>query len=293
MLPSELVKRLRRLEIRTRKVVADTLAGQYHSVFKGRGMAFSEVRPYQPGDEIRTIDWNVTARMREPFVKVFTEERELTVMLVVDVSASKEWGSRGRTKAELAAEVAAQIAFSATANNDRVGLILFSDRIEKLIPPKKGRKHVMRVVSDILSFKPQGRGTDLAAGLTGVLRVAPRRAVTFLVSDFLARGYERPVRLVARRHDLVPVVLADPLEESFPALGLVEMEDPETGERAVVDTSAPAVRGAFARAMEAQREERRRLFQRLELDHVELRAGDDHAAALTRFFRMRARRLAA
>jgi uncharacterized protein (DUF58 family) len=293
MLPKELIRRIRRLEIRTRKVVADTLAGQYHSVFKGRGMAFSEVRPYQPGDEIRTIDWNVTARMHEPYVKVFTEERELTVMLLVDVSASEGFGSQGRAKAEVAAEVAAQLAFSAIANNDRVGLVLFSDRVEKLIPPKKGRKHVMHVVSDILTFRPQGRGTDLSVGLTSVQRLAPRRAVTFLVSDFLTGGYEKPLRLVARRHDLVPVVLTDPLEAAFPSLGLVDMEDPETGERVLVDTASPAVRGTFARAMQARREERRRLFKKLELDHVELEAGKDHAAALTRFFRARARRQAA
>src|SRR5688572_14206790 len=166
VLPKELIRRIRKLEIRTRKVVSDMLAGQYHSVFKGRGMAFSEVRPYQPGDEIRTIDWNVTARMNDPYVKVFTEERELTVVLLVDVSASKEFGSRDQTKSEIAAEVAAQIAFSAIANNDRVGLILFSDRVEHVIPPKKGRKHVLRVVSDILSFEPQGHGTNLSAGLT-------------------------------------------------------------------------------------------------------------------------------
>jgi uncharacterized protein (DUF58 family) len=189
--------------------------------------------------------------------------------------------------------VAAQLAFSAIANNDRVGLVLFSDRVEKLIPPKKGRKHVMHVVSDILTFQPQGKGTDLSVGLTSVQRLARRRAVTFLLSDFLATGYEKPLRLVARRHDLVPVVLTDPLEGAFPALGLVDMEDPETGERVLVDTSSPAVRGAFARVMQARREERRRLFQKLELDHVELEVGKDHAAALTRFFRARARRLAA
>src|SRR5690349_4690734 len=185
MLPRELIKRIRKLEITTRKVVTDTLAGQYHSVFKGRGMAFSEVRQYQPGDEIRTIDWNVTARMNEPYVKVFTEERELTVMLLVDVSASKEFASKGQSKSEIAAEVAAQIAFSAIANNDRVGLILFSDRVEHVIPPKKGRKHVLRLVTEILSFRPKGRGTDLSAGLNYLSRIAKRKTVTFLISDFL------------------------------------------------------------------------------------------------------------
>lgn len=293
MLPKDLIRRIRKLEIRTRKVVSDMLAGQYHSVFKGRGMAFSEVRQYQPGDEIRIIDWNVTARMNEAYVKVFTEERELTVMLLVDVSASKEFGSKDRTKAEVSAEVAAQIAFSAIANNDRVGLILFSDRVEKVVPPRKGRTHVLRLVSDILTFKPQGKGTDLAAGLTYLRQVAKRKAVTFLISDFMTRDYEKPLRLVGRKHDLVPVVVEDPLEAEFPRLGLVDMEDPETGERFVVDTSDPRVRGRFARAMQAARDERRKLFKKLELDHVELRAGDDHGKALAQFFRARARRMAA
>jgi uncharacterized protein (DUF58 family) len=293
VLPKELIRRIRKLEITTRKVVSDVLAGQYHSVFKGRGMAFSEVRQYQPGDEIRAIDWNVTARMNEPYIKVFTEERELTVILVVDVSASEDFGSRNRSKAEVAAEVAAQIAFSAIANNDRVGLILFSDRVEKVIPPKKGRKHVLRLISDILAFKPEGRGTDLGVGLNYLSRLAKRKAVTFLISDFLARGYEQPLRIVSRRHDLVPVVIADPLEHTFPRLGLVEMEDPETGQVVLVDTADPLVRGTFSRAMERSREERRKLFKRLEMDHVELQAGDDFGVSLARFFRMRARRMAA
>ena len=293
MLPKELIRRIRKLEITTRKVVSDVLAGQYHSVFKGRGMAFSEVRQYQPGDEIRIIDWNVTARMNEAYVKVFTEERELTVMLVVDVSASKEFGSRGRSKAEIAAEAAAQIAFSAIANNDRVGLILFSDRVEKVIPPKKGRKHVLRLITDILTFKPQGKGTDLGAGLTYLSQVVKRKAVTFLVSDFLASDYEKPLRIVGRRHDLVPVVIADPMEAGFPRLGLVELEDPETGEQILVDAGSAIVRGTFAREMRRVREERRRLFKKLSLDSVELDAGQDHGAALARFFRARARRMAA
>ncbi|HYV44275.1 MAG TPA: DUF58 domain-containing protein [Myxococcaceae bacterium] len=293
MLPKELIRRIRKLEITTRKVVSEMLAGQYHSVFKGRGMAFSEVRQYQPGDEIRVIDWNVTARMNEPYVKVFTEERELTVMLVVDVSASKEFGSRGRSKSEIAAEVAAQIAFSAIANNDRVGLILFSNRVEKTIPPKKGRKHVLRLITDILSYKPQGKGTDLAAGLNYLSQVVKRKAVTFLISDFLAPDYEQPMRIVGRRHDLVPVVIADPLEMGFPRLGLVELEDPETGAHLMVDAGDALVRGTFAREMRRVREERRKLFKKLSLDHVELDTGEDHGAALVRFFRARARRMAA
>ncbi|MGQ0508708.1 MAG: DUF58 domain-containing protein [Myxococcaceae bacterium] len=293
MLPRELIRRLRKLEITTRKVVSDMLAGQYHSVFKGRGMAFSEVRQYQPGDEIRTIDWNVTARMNEPYVKVFTEERELTVMLLVDVSGSKDFGTKGRTKAEVAAEIAAQIAFSAIANNDRVGLILFSDRIEQVIPPKKGRKHVMRVITDMLTVQPAGRKTDLALALTYLSQISKRKAVTFLISDFLASGYETSLRIVARKHDLIPVVISDPAEDSFPALGLVELEDPETLERVLVDASDPMVCGAFSAVMNRGRDERRRLFKKLSLDTLELRAGDEHGVALARFFRMRARRMAA
>ncbi|HXX32679.1 MAG TPA: DUF58 domain-containing protein [Myxococcaceae bacterium] len=293
MLPRELIRRIRRLEIATRRVVANLLAGQYHSVFKGRGMAFSEVRPYQPGDEIRSIDWNVTARMNDAHVKVFAEERELTVMLLVDVSGSQGFGSQGRTKAEMAAEVAAQIAFSAIANNDRVGLVLFSDRVERVIPPKKGRKHVLRVVTEILEHRAAGRGTDLAAGLTWLLRVSKRRAVTFVISDFLVDDYEVPLRTAARTHDVIPVVTRDPFEDAFPHLGLVELEDPETGRRALVDTSRPSVAGGFRAAMAARRAQRTQVFRRLELDAVELRAGEDHGEALVRFFRSRARRLAA
>jgi uncharacterized protein (DUF58 family) len=293
MLPRELIRRIRRLEIATRQVVSTLLAGQYHSVFKGRGMAFSEVRPYQPGDDIRSIDWNVTARTSAPHVKVFTEERELTVMLLVDVSASEEFGSRGTRKSEMAAEVAAQIAFSAIANNDRVGLLLFSDRVEKVIPPKKGRKHVLRLVSDILSFVPQGRGTDLPGAVAWLGRVTKRRTVAFLVSDFLFDGYEAPLRTARLRHDVIPVVLRDPMEEAFPSLGLVEVEDPETLQRALVDTSSVTVRAHFHAAVSRARSERSRIFRKLELDSVELRAGEDHGEALVRFFRARARRLAA
>ncbi len=293
MLSKELIKRIRRLEITTRKVVSALLAGSYHSVFKGRGMAFSEVRQYHPGDEVRTIDWNVTARMNDPYVKVFTEERELTVMLLVDVSASEQFGSKARAKSETAAEVAAQIAFSAIANNDRVGLVLFSDQVEKVVPPRKGRKHVLRVVSDILSYKPQREGTNLSSALTWLSHAARRKTVTFLISDFLAQGYEQAMRIVSRKHDLVPVVVFDPFEEAFPSLGLAELEDPETHERWLIDTSDPRVRGRFAQEMKKRREDRSRFFKKLQLDSVELRSGEDHSLALQRFFRARARRMAA
>lgn len=293
MLPSELIKRVRRLELSTRKVVSHLLAGQYHSVFKGRGMAFSEVRQYQPGDEVRTIDWNVTARMNDPYVKVFTEERELTVMLAVDVSASHDFGSVRESRAEIAAQIAGTIAFSAIANNDRVGLVLFSDRVEKVVPPRKGKKHVMRLVSDILSYRPQGKGTDLAKGLTWLAQASRRKAVAFVISDFLAQGYEPALKLAAKKHDLVPVVLMDPLETKFPALGLVDVEDAETGERWVVDSTDPRVRGRFELAMQKARDERLRQFRKLRLDHVQLDSSEDHATALQRFFRVRARRQAA
>ncbi len=292
MLPKELIKRIRKLEISTRKVVTSVLGGQYHSVFKGRGMAFSEVRQYQPGDEVRTIDWNVTARMNDAYVKVFTEERELTVMLLVDVSASESFGSQQRSKGEIAAEIAAQIAFSAIANNDRVGLILFSDRVEKVVPPRKGRSHVLRLISDILSFKPAGKGTDLAAALTYLTHVAKRKTVAFLVSDFLTEKYEKPLRIVAGKHDLVPCVIVDPLEQVFPNLGLADLEDPETGARFLIDTSDPRVRGKFRKFMEERRATRETLFKKLQLDAVELSAGADYALALQKFFRLRARRAA-
>ncbi len=291
MLTKDLIKRIRKIEITTKKMVSSVLSGQYHSVFKGRGMAFSEVRQYQPGDEVRTIDWNVTARMNDAFVKVFTEERELTVMLVIDVSASETFGSRTQSKADIAAEVAAQVAFSAIANGDRVGLILFSDRIEKVVPPRKGRSHVLRLLSDILSFQPKGQRTDLAVGLTYLTQVSKRKTVAFFLSDFIAKGFEKPMRIVAGKHDLVPVVLVDPFEERFPSLGLVDLEDAETGERLTVDTADVRIRARFMKYMASRKEERQRLFQKLSLDSIELNSGEEYGQALVRFFRMRARRV--
>ncbi len=293
MLPSELIKKLRKIEITTRKAVDETLAGQYHSVFKGRGMTFEEVRLYQPGDDIRTIDWNVTARMGEAYVKVFAEERELTVMLVVDMSASQDFGTRAKTKAELAAEVAGLLAFSAITNNDRVGLILFTDRIELFVPPKKGRKHVMRLITDILTFQPQGRGTDVRLALETLIKVQKRSAVTFLVSDFIADDFEEPLRVCARRHDLIPVVLEDELEKALPPVGLVTIEDPETGERMLADFSSFAVRDHFARFVGARKDERERLFKKLSMDFVSLSAGSEFVKPLVAFFRARSRRQAA
>jgi uncharacterized protein (DUF58 family) len=291
MLTRDLIKRLRKIEITTSRVVRDTLAGQYHSVFKGRGMAFAEVRQYQPGDEIRTIDWNVTARLNEPFVKVFTEERELTVMLLVDRSGSQDVGRSQRTKAEVAAEIAAMLAFSAITNNDRVGLGLFTGGIERFVPPKKGRKHVMRVLTEILSYAPQGRETGLAEALTFLHQATRRRCVAFVVSDFIADGWERPLAVASQRHDVVPIVLWEPSQGELPDVGLLHAEDPETGEILVVDTSSRHVRAEYRRQFEAAVLRREKAFQRLQLDAIRMGADDDFVKPLVTFFQRRARRV--
>lgn len=299
MLPRELISRIRRIEITTRRLVDQTLSGQYVSVFKGRGMAFSEVRPYQPGDEIRTIDWNVSARMQDAYVKVFSEERELSVMLLVDLSRSQDFGTVDRTKGEVAAEVAALLAFSAIRNGDRVGAVLFTDRVEKFVPPKKGKRHVLALVSEILSARPEGRGTDLPGALAYLGRVQRRKTVTFVLSDFLPPtgaeadpGVEHALKVARRRHDVVPVAIGDPVERALPALGLTLVEDPETGEAFPVDLRDRGVRRRYERLSAARAEGRRRLFQRLDLDAVELRCGDDYLKPLLAFFRARAKRMA-
>jgi uncharacterized protein (DUF58 family) len=264
-------------------------------VFKGRGMAFSEVRAYAPGDEVRSIDWNVSARTGQLHVKRFVEERELTVMLLVDASASTDFGSAERTKAEVAAEIAALAAFSAVANGDRVGLLLFTDAVERFVPPRKGRRHALRLVSEILQFRPASRRTGLGAALEFLRRGMRRRTVAFLLSDFLeeAGRFERALRVAGRKHDLVPVRIADRLEAEVPPAGLAWIEDPETGEVARVDLSDRGVRASYAAAVREEDERLRRLFARLELDHVSVRADDaDYVAPLLAFFRARARRLA-
>ncbi len=292
MLTRELLKKIRKIEIVTERLVRDRMAGQYHSVFKGSGIAFSEVREYMPGDDIRLIDWNVSARMNEVYVKLFTEEREMTVLLLVDMSASGRFGSRDQEKRELAAELAAILAFSAIRNNDRVGLIIFTDEVERFVPPKKGKKHVLRVISEILSFEPRSPRTHIGVGLEFLGRIARRRAVAFLVSDFLAPAgqYDRALRIAAGRHDLVPVTVTDPLEEALPSLGLVDLMDPETGEVVVFDTSGPEGR-AFAQDVQRRREARESLFRRLSLDPISVRTDRPYLPALTSFFEARARRL--
>ncbi len=294
MIPREIFKKVRQIEIRTNREVTDVLGGQYHSVFKGRGMEFEEVREYFPGDEVRSIDWNVTARFGHPFVKKFQEERELTVMLVVDVSASGQFGSVRQTKNELAAELAAVLAFSAIRNNDKVGLIMFTDQIEKFVPPKKGRRHVLRVVREILAFQPKGRGTDLQQALDYLNRVQSRRAVTFVVSDFQVTDEDsvrKKLRVASKRHDVIALSLRDPREEELPAVGLLELRDAETGERALVDTFDRTVREEFAKKARLRTEALRSMLRSASVDQVEIRSDADYVLPLIQFFRMRERRI--
>jgi uncharacterized protein (DUF58 family) len=290
MIPRELLKKIRKIEIYTSRLVNNQLAGRYHSVFKGRGMAFSEVRQYYPGDEIRAIDWNVSARMNEPHVKLFTEERDRTVVLLVDMSASGLFGSRTQAKREVAAEVAALVAFSAIKNDDRVGLIVFTDKVERFVPPKKGKKHVLRVIREILTFEPASPRTHLGVGLEFLGKITRRKSVAFLVSDFLAYGWERPLRMASRRHDVVPVVITDPMEEELPKVGLVTFEDVETGMVLEFDSSGPEA-AEYARYAAQLRQAREETLRRLKMDFVNVRTDRPYVDALVQFFRARARRM--
>ncbi|MBW2278346.1 MAG: DUF58 domain-containing protein [Deltaproteobacteria bacterium] len=287
---AELFKEIRKIEIVTRHLVNDQLAGQYVSVFKGRGMAFDEVRQYQLGDDVRLIDWNVSARMNDIYIKKFVEEREMTVILAVDVSASEGFGTTQQTKSRLAAKVAATLAFSAIKNNDRVGLIMFTDRIELFVPPKKGKKHVLRVISEILRFKPEGRGTDLRAGLDYLGKVAKHRAVAFLISDFIADDWERSFRLANTRHDLIPICVSDPREEAIENLGVIYVEDPETGDVATIDTASRAVRQRYEAEIKKRRVQREQLFRRHRIDYINMSTDDVDMSPLVNFFRIRAKR---
>jgi uncharacterized protein (DUF58 family) len=287
----EILKKVRRIEIRTNRLVNESLAGEYHSVFKGRGMEFDEVREYTPGDDIRTIDWNVTSRMGHPYVKKYVEERELTVMLVVDASASGDFGTVGSTKREVAAEVCALLAFSAIRNNDRVGLLIFTDREERYVPARKGRNHVLRVIREVLTFQPVGRRTNLTLALESLSRGVRRRSVAFVVSDFLDSGFEPSLRIANRKHDLIAISLSDPREEELPPVGILELEDAETGRVLLVDTWDRRVRARYAEAARERIEERRKLFRRNKVDSVELATGHPYDVPLVKFFRERARRL--
>jgi uncharacterized protein (DUF58 family) len=298
MIPREILKKIRQIELRTNRLVTETLAGQYHSVFKGQGMNFDEVREYQPGDDVRAIDWNVTARMNHPFIKKFVEERELTVMLVVDVSGSGLFGSREQSKRELAAEIASVLAFSAIRNNDKVGLLLFTDEVEHFIPPRKGRGHVLRVIREVLYFEPKRRGTDLAHALEFMGRVLPHKAIVVAVSDFISNAgsgvlpppIQTALRMANRRHDVVAVQVTDRYELELPALGRLILEDAETGEIVEVNTAHAASRDAFALRQEKQRAEVARQFRSSGIDSIQLRTDEPYAAALGRFFENREKR---
>ena len=290
MLPVEVLRQIRRLQIRARRAVQSLLGGEYHSAFKGSGLAFEDVREYQPGDDIRAIDWNVTARTGTPFVKRHVEERELTVILAVDLSGSQNFGTQAQTKRAVAAELAALVAFCAIANGDRVGLMAFTDRVEKYIPPEKGTRHVLRILRDILHFEPAHRGTDLKAALDHLGKVQKRRAIVFLFGDFLGTGYDESFKRAARRHDLIAVRTADAREVTWPAAGLIQLEDAETDESYLVDTSPAAFRTAFA----ARQLERRAQFLRLArssgADRIEVGTDGRHFDAMLKFFRDRERR---
>jgi uncharacterized protein (DUF58 family) len=285
--PPEILRQVKLIELRTRGLVNSLFTGEYRSVFKGQGMEFSEVREYQPGDEVRTIDWNVTARMRRPFVKRYIEERELTVMLAVDLSGSERFGTVKRFKSELATELAAVIAMSAVRNNDRVGIVLFTDRIEYVLPPRKGRKHVLRILRDILTFEPVGKGTDIAGIASYLARTLSQKTIVFLISDFDAPNVERPLKILAQRHDVVAVTVEDPSERDLPDVGLARFVDPETGQTFEIDTSSRKVREGFARQINEEREARKHLLRRLAIDEVPVRTDGNYIEPLLKFFRSR------
>ncbi|MBF0458349.1 MAG: DUF58 domain-containing protein [Nitrospirae bacterium] len=291
MLPIDVIKNIRRVEIKTRRMAADFFTGHYRSVFKGRGMEFDEVRQYTPGDDIRSIDWNVTARMGEPFIKKFVEERELTIIFLLDLSQSCVFATTKRLKRDLAAELSSVLALSAIRNNDKVGFIAFTDKIEKFIPPAKGLKHVLRVVRESLYLKPQGRGTDIASALEYLNKVSSRRAVVFIISDFHAAEYAKALSIANKRHDVIAVTLTDPVERALPNVGIITLEDAETGNTYIVDTSSAAVRNQYKEKAAQMFEERRRLFLRSGVDHIEITTDVPYLKTLIRFFRMRERRL--
>ncbi|MBN1493994.1 MAG: DUF58 domain-containing protein [Candidatus Omnitrophica bacterium] len=290
MLEKELLKKVRRIQITSSHMVNDILAGEYHSVFKGRGMEFDEVREYQPGDDIRSIDWNVTARTGIPHIKKYVEERELTVMLIVDASASGHFGTRKQFKNELAAEVGALLAFSAIKNNDKVGLIIFTDEIEKFIPPKKGVRHVVRVIREILYFQPKKQTTNVQAALEYLSSVTKRRTVTFLISDFIDADYERALRIANKRHDVVAVSLNDEREGEMPNIGIVELMDAETGECMLVDTGDAELRKKYTILSKKNSKERETVFKACDVDHVPIMTGQSYIEAIIRFFKMREKR---
>jgi uncharacterized protein (DUF58 family) len=291
MLPKEIIRKVRRIEIRTKKLVNDVFSGEYHSIFKGRGMEFEEVREYQPGDDIRIIDWNVTARYGYPFVKKFTEERELTVMLLVDASSSGEFGTAQRMKGEIAAELCSVLAFSAIKNNDKVGMIIFTDEIEKYIPPKKGSSHVLRLIREVLYFKPEHLRTDINCALEFLGRVIKRRCVVFLVSDFLNTGFEKMLSIANKRHDVIAIKIVDPREIELPNVGFIELEDTETGEQILIDTKNPEVRKNFTEFATREQSNLNMAFRSIDLDNIQILTDRSYVEPLMAFFKTRAKKI--
>ena len=290
MIPKELLKKIRHIEIRTTRLVNDLFGGEYLSVFKGQGMEFADVREYVPGDDIRTIDWNVTARSLHPFVKKFVEEREMTVFFAVDMSGSQQFGSAEKLKAEIAAEITALLSFAAVKNHDKVGLMIFTDGVEKFVPVKKGRMHVLRVIREILYYKPRQKGTNLVSALDYLNRVLRRTAVVFLISDFLDQGYEKALKILSRRHDVIGIHLIDRLEKSLPKAGLLWLRDPETGMRKLIDSSSGRVRRFYENAMKNRQEAVAAMFKSLKIDRVEIPTDGDYVDPIIRLFKVRERR---
>ncbi|MBW7843659.1 MAG: DUF58 domain-containing protein [Ignavibacterium sp.] len=290
MLTKDLVKQVRQIEIRTKGLVNQVFSGEYHSVFKGRGMEFSEVREYQFGDDIRNIDWNVTARFGHPYIKIFEEERELTVILMVDLSGSLMFGSVSKTKQQIAAELSAILAFSALKNNDKVGLILFTDKIEKFVPPRKGRIHVLRIIREVLSFEPEGKSTNLRGALEFMHNAIKKKSIAFLISDFIDEGYEKILRIVGRKHDLIGVVLDDKREKEIPNIGMIKLTDSETGAERWIDTSSGKVREKISGVRKENERIRNSVFVKSGLDKIEVTTGSNYIQPLVQFFRRRARK---
>ena len=290
MIPRELFAKIKQIEIRTKGLVNEVFGGEYHSAFKGQGIEFSEVRPYQIGDEIRSIDWNVSARTGETYVKIFEEEREQTVVLVADVSGSENFGTTSKFKKEIAAEICAIVGFSAIKNGDKVGLLLFSDVVELFVPPKKGRRHVLRMIRDLFAHKPASKGTDLSLALNHLLRVLRRHSIVLILSDFMDSGYETPLKMLARRHDVVGIHLLDPREQNIPDVGLLELTDAETGETVVVDTASTHARHLISENMYSQQMELAALLKRASVDRVEIRTDESYVEPLVSFFRRRNKR---
>ncbi|MDN3509978.1 MAG: DUF58 domain-containing protein [Candidatus Jettenia sp. CY-1] len=290
MISKDILKKIQQVEIHTRRLVNEAFVGEYHSVFKGRGMEFDEVREYQPGDEIRTIDWNVTARMGRPFIKRYVEERELTVMLLVDVSASGNFGSIRQLKNEVAIEICALLAFSAIKNNDKVGLIMFTDTVEKFIPPKKGQKHVLRVIRELLCSTPAGKGTNIPVALEYLNKISSRRTISFVVSDFIANDYAHALRIANKKHDVIAITIVDPREQELPNVGFIELKDAESGEVILVDTAHVLARKEFHKMKSRQMQERSKLFRSMGVDEIVINTNKHHVEPIVRFFRMRENR---